>query len=57
MGNVLSRVYAMLEHDVKTMPFDWVEAISRELAVCINTSLEPVALKYFCDKGIVTICE
>jgi len=30
----------MLDLDVKSMPFDWVESITKELAVCINCSLE-----------------
>lgn len=57
MGGVLSRVYAMLETDVKTMPFDWIDSVVKEMAVCINCSLEPIAVKFFTEKGIVAICE
>lgn len=57
MGGVLSRVFAMLEADVKTMPFDWVDSITKELAVCINCSLEASALKFLSERNIVTLCE
>lgn len=36
----------MMGEDVKAMPFDWVESITKEMAVVINCSLEPVALNY-----------
>lgn len=57
MGGVLSRVYSMLQDDIKTQPFDWIDSVSKEMAVCINCSLEAVALKYFSEKGLVANCE
>lgn len=57
MGNVLSTIFDMLKEDVATMSHDWVDSVSRELAVCINAGLEVTALKYFCDNGVVEMCE
>ena len=53
MGGVLSRVYIMLQSDVNSKPFDWVEGVTKELAVLINCSLEDKAVKFFAEKDIV----
>ncbi len=57
MGGVLSRVYIMLQSDVNSKPFDWVEGVTKELAVLINCSLEDKAVKFFAEKDIVQLCE
>jgi len=57
VGGVLERVVSMLEIDVKGMPFDWIESISKELAVLINASLEEKAQQYLTDKNIVATIE
>lgn len=53
MGGVLSRVYVMLQSDVNSKPFDWVEGVTKELAVLINCSLEDKAVKFIAEKDIV----
>ena len=57
MGNLLSTIFDMLKDDIKTMGHDWVDSVSRELAVCVNAGLEISALKYFSDNGVVGMCE
>lgn len=57
MGGVLSRVYVMLQSDVNSKPFDWVEGVTKELAVLINCSLEDKAVKFIAEKDIVQLCE
>ena len=47
----------MLSEDVKAMPFDWVESITKEMAVVINCSLEPVALNYIAQNQAVQLAE
>lgn len=53
MGGVLSRVYIMLQSDVNSKPFDWVEGVTKELAVLINCSLEDKVVKFIAEKDIV----
>lgn len=53
MGGVLSQVYIMLQSDVNSKPFDWVEGVTKELAVLINCSLEDKAVKFIAEKDIV----
>lgn len=57
MGGVFSRIYSMLEIDVKQAPFDWIDSTTRELAVCINCALEATALKFLTERGIISLCE
>lgn len=47
----------MLKNDVKDQPFDWSDSVIKETAVMINCCLEPVALKYLAEQGVVTVCE
>lgn len=39
------------------MPVDWVESITKEMAVVINCSLEPVALAYIAQQQVVQLAE
>jgi hypothetical protein len=57
MGGVLSRVYSMLQADTKEKPFDWVESLTKELAVLINCSLEEKTIELLASKDIVYICD
>jgi len=57
MGNVFGLCFKMLKDDADKLDVDWLDSVSRELAVFINTSLDPIALKYMCDNGIVQICD
>jgi hypothetical protein len=43
VGKVFSRVISMLEKDTKETPFDWIDSISKELAVLINAGIEEKA--------------
>jgi hypothetical protein len=53
MGGVLSRVYSMLQTDTAEKPFDWVESLTKELAVLINCSLEDKTVELLAKRDIV----
>jgi hypothetical protein len=53
MGGVLTRVYSMLQADTTEKPFDWVESLTKELAVLINCSLEEKTVEVLSNKDIV----
>lgn len=57
LGGILSRVFSMLDTDVKTKPFDWTDNVSKELAVFINCCLEERAIKFAAEKNIVPLIE
>lgn len=47
----------MLDKDVREQPHDWVDSVSRELAVCVNAGLEISAMQLLCQKGLVPLLE
>ena len=57
MGGILSRVYSMLQADTAEKPFDWVESLTKELAVLINCSLEEKTIELLAGKDLVQICD
>lgn len=57
MGGVLASCFKMLEVDSERLDYDWIDSITKELAVFINSCLDPNALKYVCENGIVKVCE
>lgn len=57
LGSIFSKIFKMLAEDIKAMPFDWVESITKEMAVVINCSLEPVALNYISQNNVVPMVE
>ena len=56
-GGLLSRVFSLFQTDVKERRFDWVESVTKELAVLINSGMEMPALVLFQAKGLVSLCE
>lgn len=57
MGGLLSKVYEVFVADTAMRPFDWVESITKELAVFVNASVETSAQTMLASKGVVTMCE
>lgn len=47
----------MLKADVNEQSVDWVDSTIKGTAVVINCCLEPVALNFISERGIVELCD
>ena len=57
MGGLLTQVFDMLETDVNTKPFDWIDSSARALQTCVNCSLEAAAQTLMASKNFDKIAE